>query len=156
MRVLVVTVSDRASEGVYEDRSGPAMAEVLREKLPGVQVERTVVPDDPARIEQALVAGLAFDAVITTGGTGVGPRDVTPDVTARFCDRLLPGIAEILRSESYKQTPTAMLSRAVAGMKGETVIVNVPGSVKGARFCAGLLAPVLDHALRMRAGEGHG
>jgi len=155
MKILVLTISDRVSKGVYEDRSGPAVLEVLQEGIPGAEIERLVVPDDETRIEQAFEAHLDRDVILTTGGSGIGPRDVTPDVTARFCDALIPGIAEHLRRESYRETPYALLSRAVAGRKGGTIIVNLPGSVKGARFCAGLLAPILPHALAMIRGEGH-
>jgi len=155
MRILVLTISDRAFRGVYEDRSGPAVEEALRAGIAGVEVERLVVPDEEARIEQAFEAHLDRDVILTTGGSGIGPRDATPDVTARFCDALIPGIAEHLRRESYRETPYALLSRAVAGRKGRTIIVNMPGSTKGARFCAELLAPILPHAVAMMRGEGH-
>jgi molybdopterin adenylyltransferase len=156
MRVRVITISDRATRGDYEDRSGPAIEEALRERIDGVEVERVIVPDEPDAIRDALEEGLPRDVIITTGGTGIGPRDITPDITAAFCDKLLPGISEILRSESYKQTSRAMLSRGVAGVKGQTVVVNVPGSVRGARFCAEIVAPVLGHAGEMLRGGDHG
>jgi molybdenum cofactor synthesis domain-containing protein len=140
---------------VYEDKSGPAVEEVVSAGIPGVEIERAIVPDEPKRIEAALRKHLRADVIITTGGTGIGTRDVTPDVTERFCDRLVPGIAEILRVESYRQTPHAMLSRAVAGVKATTLIVNLPGSVRGAQFCAELLIPALKHAPDMLRGEGH-
>ncbi len=155
MKILVLTISDRAAGGVYEDRSGPAVEEALREGIPGARIKRLVVPDDERGIEQAFEAHLDSDVIITTGGSGIGPRDVTPDVTARFCDALIPGIAEHLRRESFRETPYALLSRAVAGRKGRTVIVNLPGSVKGAGFCAGLLVEILPHAIAMVRGEGH-
>jgi molybdopterin adenylyltransferase len=155
MKILVLTISDRASEGVYEDRSGPTVEEVLRAGIQGAGIERLVVPDDAAKIEQAFEAHLDRDVILTTGGSGIGPRDVTPDVTARFCDALIQGIAEHLRRESYRETPYALLSRAVAGRKGRTIIVNLPGSVKGARFCAELLVEILPHACAMVRGEGH-
>lgn len=155
MKILVLTISDRASGGVYEDRSGPAVLEVLQAGIPGAEIERLVVPDDETKVEQAFEAHRDRDVILTTGGSGIGPRDVTPDVTARFCDALIPGIAEHLRRESYRETPYALLSRAVAGRKGMTIIVNLPGSVKGARFCAGLLVEILPHALAMIRGEGH-
>jgi molybdopterin adenylyltransferase len=155
MRILVLTISDRASEGIYEDRSGPAVEDALRAGIPGAEITRLVVPDDEARIEQAFEAHLDRDVILTTGGSGIGPRDVTPDVTARFCDALIPGISEHLRRESYRETPYALLSRAVAGRKGLTVIVNLPGSVKGARFCAELLVEILPHSVAMVRGEGH-
>ena len=97
MKILVLTISDRASDGVYEDRSGPAVEEVLRSGMPGADIERLVVPDDERRIERVFETHLDRDVIITTGGSGIGPRDVTPDVTARFCDALIPGIAEHLR-----------------------------------------------------------
>ena len=155
MRILVLTISDRASEGVYEDRSGPAVEEALRAGIAGAEIERLVVPDDGPRIERAYAAHLDRDVIVTTGGSGIGPRDVTPDATARFCDALIPGIAEHLRRESYRETPHALLSRAVAGRKGRTIIVNLPGSVEGARFCAKLLVQILPHAIAMIRGEGH-
>jgi len=155
MKILVLTISDRASEGVYEDRSGPAVEEALRAGIAGIEIARLVVPDDEEKIEKAFETHLDRDVILTTGGSGIGPRDVTPDVTARFCDALIPGIAEHLRRESHRETPYALLSRAVAGRKGRTIIVNLPGSVKGALFCAELLVEILPHAIAMVRGEGH-
>lgn len=155
MKILVLTVSDRASRGEYEDQSGPAVESVLAEHFPDAHVQRLIVSDDKTDIENGLRAGLNFDFVLSTGGTGISERDRTPEVTQSFCDRLVPGIAETLRAESYKETPHAMLSRAVAGMKGNTLIVNMPGSVKGAAFCTRLLVPILKHAPNMARGKGH-
>lgn len=155
MKILVLTISDRASEGVYEDRSGPAVEEVLEAGIPGARIKRLVIPDDEVEILQVFESNLDRDVIITTGGSGIGPRDVTPDVTERFCDALIPGIVEHMRRESYRETPYALLSRAVAGRKDRTVIVNLPGSVKGARFCAELLVEILPHACAMVRGEGH-
>ncbi|MCD6380571.1 MogA/MoaB family molybdenum cofactor biosynthesis protein [bacterium] len=155
MRVLVLTISDRASVGVYEDRSGPAVEESLSRNIPDAEIERQIVPDEKAKIEEVLSGNLDKDVIITTGGTGLGPRDITPDVTIGFCDRLIPGIAEYLRTESLKETLNAVLSRGVAGIKDQTIIINLPGSVKGASFCAELLPSILRHALAMVHGEGH-
>lgn len=155
MRILVITISDRAFRGEYEDRSGPAVEEVLRELVAGAEVARAIVPDEPEAIERALAAGLGHDAIVTTGGTGLGPRDVTPEVTQRFCERDVPGIAEMLRSESLRETQAAVLSRGAAGVRGETLVVNLPGSLRGAEFCARLVAPILVHAAQMIRGEGH-
>ena len=155
MRILVITISDRAFQGEYEDLSGPAVKEILAESIPGSDVEVVVVPDEQDEIERALESGLSGDAIITTGGTGLGPRDITPEVTERFCDRSVPGISEMLRAESLKETRNAALSRGYSGMKGKTLIVNIPGSVRGASFCARLLAPLLTHAGGMISGEGH-
>jgi len=155
MRILVVTISDRASQGGYEDLSGPEIEKILLARVPDVEVSRSVVSDEPSQIEGALLKGMGADVILTTGGTGIGPRDNTPDVTRRLCEREVPGIAECLRLKSLEQTPQAMLSRAFAGTKGDTLIVNLPGSVKGVRFCTELLLPVLSHAKEMMAGKGH-
>ncbi|MBD3320836.1 MAG: MogA/MoaB family molybdenum cofactor biosynthesis protein [Chitinivibrionales bacterium] len=155
MKVLVLTISDRASHGIYEDKSGPAIEQVLIAHLPDVSIERIIVPDDKEAILNAFIANTGAEAIITTGGTGIGPRDITPDVTENYCDRLIPGIAEYLRAESIKQTVNAAISRTVAGVKGDSIIVNLPGSVNGASFCAELLVPVLVHAVKMLNGEGH-
>ncbi len=155
LRVLVVTVSDRASRGEYDDRSGPAVEEAVLAVLSDAQCERIVVPDEAVELIRALDRGLTADAVLTTGGTGIGPRDITPETTEAFCDRPIPGIAEYLRLESLKETKLAPLSRGFAGQKGDTVIVNLPGSVKGAASTARLVAPLLEHARSMLAGEGH-
>jgi molybdopterin adenylyltransferase len=152
---LVITVSDRAAAGVYEDRSGPVVEEELRESYPDCRVERRVVPDDEKLLREALESGEAFDVVLTTGGTGLGPRDITPEVTKTVCDRELPGVAEMLRFESRKEVATAVLSRGFAGSRGGTIYVNLPGSVKGARSCTRMLTPVLLHAVEMAAGGDH-
>jgi molybdopterin adenylyltransferase len=156
LTVTVLTISDRASRGIYEDRSGPAIEEVLRARFPSVVVRRQIVPDEPEQIRAAFGRNPDADFILTTGGTGIGPRDVTPEVTAAWCDRLLPGIAEALRARSLLETPAAMLSRGTAGLKGRTVIVNFPGSVSAARLGAEILAPVMEHVLDMLAGRGHG
>ena len=155
MKILVVTISDRASRGEYEDLSGPAVKAILDEEIAGCDVDVVIVPDEEDDIERALESGLSGDAIITTGGTGLGPRDITPEVTGRFCDRAAPGISEMLRAESMKETPNAALSRGYAGLKGQTLVVNIPGSVRGASFCARLLAQLLTHADGMISGEGH-
>ena len=155
MEILVITISDRASSGEYEDLSGPAVKTILEESIAGADVEIIIVPDEEDEIVKALESGLGGDAIITTGGTGLGPRDITPEVTERFCERSVPGISEMLRAESLKETPNAALSRGWAGMKGQTLVVNIPGSVRGAAFCARLLAPLLTHASGMINGDGH-
>jgi molybdopterin adenylyltransferase len=155
MKILVITISDRAFRGEYADLSGPAVKEIFDEAISGVDVGIVVVPDEEDEIFRALESGLAGDAIITTGGTGLGPRDITPEVTERFCDLHVPGIAEMLRAESRKETPNAALSRGYSGMKDRTLVVNIPGSVRGASFCARLLVPLLTHAGGMISGEGH-
>jgi len=153
--VAVVTVSDRASEGRYEDLSGPEIERALLERFPTAAVTRRIVPDDPARIAAALEECLGADFILTTGGTGISPRDVTPEATRRFCEKELPGISEALRTASLKETPAAMLSRGFAGLRGSTVVVNFPGSPRAVRLCVEVIAPIMEHAGRMLRGEGH-
>ena len=155
MKIAVITVSDRASAGVYADRSGPAIEDVLRKALPGLELERLLVSDDRGRIAEALAASGSADWIITTGGTGPAPRDVTPEATRDFCDRDMPGIADYLRATSLEETPNAVFSRGYAGMRGSQYVVNFPGSEKAARFCASVLAPLLEHGSAMARGEGH-
>ena len=157
LRVAVVTVSDRSARGEREDRSGPAIAEAAEADGARV-VRREVVPDDPDGLS-ALIAAIcdaddAPDLVVTTGGTGLGPRDRTPEATAAACERLVPGIAETLRARSLAVTPHAMLSRAVAGVRGRTLVVNLPGSPGGARDGWAVIAPIAAHAAaQLRGGD---
>lgn len=161
LRVAVITVSDRSARGEREDRSGPVLAEAAAAAGHEV-VHRAVVPDDREALA-ALLAALADggvvspapDLVLTTGGTGVGPRDLTPEATAAACRRLVPGIAEAIRARSLAATPHAMLSRGVAGARGRTLIVNLPGSPGGARDGWEVLAPVAAHACAQLAGADH-
>jgi molybdopterin adenylyltransferase len=155
MKVLALTVSDRASKGIYEDLSGPAIEKILLDRFAEISVIRKIVPDEKTVIIRAFESGLENDFIITTGGTGLSPRDITPEATIEFCERTIPGIAEYLRAESVKQTPNAVLSRGVAGMKGNTIIINLPGSVRAVEFCMELLGPILPHALKMAMGKGH-
>jgi len=153
--VCVVTISDRASRGQYEDRSGPQIVSILREAFPGAEIRREVVPDEIQSIHEAFDRHIDADFILTTGGTGISSRDVTPEATRGYCERELPGIAEALRTESYRETPTAVLSRGVAAIRGGTIIVNFPGSVRAVRLCTRVLAPIMEHALSMLRGEGH-
>jgi molybdopterin adenylyltransferase len=157
VRVAVVTISDRASRGEYEDLSGPEIERLLKARFPDAAIPRCVVPDEPDAIFAALEAeaGAGADLILTTGGTGLSKRDVTPEATRRFCDREAPGIAEALRTQSYAETPAAMLSRGYAGLRGTCLVVNFPGSEKAVRRCMEVFGPVLEHALRMIRGEGH-
>lgn len=155
MEILVLTVSDRASSGEYEDKSGPAILKILSEAFPQAEIQGVIVPDERSAIRGAFATNTQKDFIITTGGTGLSPRDVTPEVTEEYCERLVPGIAEMLRLNSLKETPFAALSRGAAGMKGKCIIINLPGSVKAAGLCARLLVPLLPHACAMRDGKGH-
>ena len=155
MTIAVITVSDRAAGGVYADLSGPAIEETLRELLPGAEIGREIVADERGEIRAALMRHAETDWIITTGGTGPAPRDVTPEATRDWCDRDLPGLAELLRARSLEQTPNAVFSRGMAGMRGRQFVVNLPGSERAARFCARLVAPLMAHGVEMAGGRGH-
>jgi molybdopterin adenylyltransferase len=155
MKTAVLTISDRVSRGAVEDTSGDLLDELLRGD--GYDVERRVVPDEAEQIA-ATIADLAGRAalVLTTGGTGLGPRDVTPEATRSVLEREAPGIPEALRADSIRKTPHGLLSRGVAGVVGRALVVNLPGSPGGCRDGFAVLQPALPHALRLLAGEQGG
>jgi molybdopterin adenylyltransferase len=145
---LVLTISDSAAEGRREDLSGPEVARVLQEF--GFDIQAIdVLPDDRPSIEFRLRRGCdgGVDLIVTTGGTGLSPRDTTPEATLAVIERVVPGIPELMRWEGLKSTPKAVLSRAVCGIRGSTLIINLPGSVKGVRECLGAVRPILGHAV---------
>ena len=152
MRAAVLTVSDSTAAGTREDTSGDVLAALL--EADGYEVERAVATDDRDAIA-ATLAELCGRArlVLTTGGTGVAPRDVTPEATSDVVDRFAPGLAEAIRADSVAKTPHALLSRGVAGMRGSTLVVNLPGSTGGCRDGFAVIRPALEHALRLLADE---
>jgi len=153
IKVGILTVSDRSARGERADASGPALAQAVRERLQGAEVASAgIVPDERAEIAAWLIRGadaLALDLILTTGGTGFAPRDVTPEATRAIIEREAPGLAEAMRAASLRVTPHAMLSRAVAGIRGHTLIVNLPGSPKGAVENLATILPVLPHAVEL-------
>jgi len=155
MKAAVVTVSDRSFRGERPDGSGPVLKALLEGA--GAEVaETTVLPDDPAVIAQALIRladEIRCELIVTTGGTGLSPRDTTPEATRQVIERELPGMEEAIRQESLKKTPFAMLSRGVVGARGQTLILNFPGSPKAVRECFAVVAPVLSHAVKLLRDE---
>ena len=192
MRVHVLTISDRAADGAYEDKSGAEIENLLREAFPESIITRELIPDEGDMIRGALMRACGRrpdgtrscdcayarvctkmpecyagqtkkrsginalpDFILTTGGTGISPRDVTPEATAAFCEKELPGVAETLRAASFAETDKAMLSRAYAGVYGQTIIVNFPGSARASRLCVQTLIPIMEHAAAMLRGGAH-
>lgn len=158
MKAAVLTISNRASAGIYEDRSGPVAVQFLRERLGVTDIESKIVPDDQARITETLrdwADNWKMDLILTSGGTGISPTDVTPEATTGLLDRQIPGLAELMRMASLSKTPMAALSRAVAGVRGRTLIINLPGSPKGVAECLEAVFPVVPHALEQIHGEDH-
>ena len=153
--VGILTISDKGSRGERQDRSG----EIIREVLSGMDVSIAnydMVPDEKDLIVEKLVAWVDdhnMDVVMTTGGTGLTPRDVTPEATLAVVDRIVPGFAEAMRTESLKKTPHAMLSRAVVGTRGNCLIINLPGSPKAVRECLEVILPALPHAVETLKGQ---
>lgn len=151
----VLTISDKGSQGKREDKSGETIKEIFS-RMDSRVVEYAIVPDEKDLIKKKLVdwsdSG-KVDLIVTTGGTGLAPRDVTPEATLDIIDKIVPGFAEVMRAESLKKTPNAMLSRAVAGTRKRTLIINLPGSPKAVRECLEAIMPALPHAVETLRGE---
>ena len=151
----ILTISDKGSRGERQDKSGEAIREILS-SIDVRIVNYDVIPDEKELIVEKLVRWADednLDVVVTTGGTGLTPRDVTPEATLAVVDRIVPGFAEAMRAESLKKTPHAMLSRAVVGARGKCLIVNLPGSPKAVRECLEVILPALPHAVETLKGQ---
>ncbi len=152
MKIGLLTISDRGASGEYEDQSGPLMAQIFSSRTPWEVSHKAVIPDEIAVISETLQTWCdaeKLNLILTSGGTGFAPRDVTPEATQKVIEREAPGIAEALRAESLKITKHAMLSRGVAGLRGQTLIINLPGSPKAVRENLDVLLPILPHALAL-------
>lgn len=157
MRIAVLTISDSVSQRKHEDLSGPAVVAVCR-GLGWELISTACLPDDQKKISEKLkelADSGKLDVILTTGGTGIGPRDTTPEATETIADRVIPGIAEEMRRKGLEKTPTAILSRAVAATRAKTLIVNLPGSPKGAVESLQAVAHLLPHAVQVLHGARH-
>ncbi len=155
VKTAVITVSDRCSRGEREDQSGKAIVETVESKGWEV-VSYIIIPDDKARLKEELLRlsdELGSQLIFTTGGTGLSPRDYTPEVTLEVLEKEVPGMAEAMRREGLNKTPHAMLSRAVCGIRGRTLIINLPGSLKGVRESLEVVLPAIPHAVELLKGE---
>jgi len=154
-KVAILTISDRGSKGEREDSSGPLIRQMVKD-LPAEVIHYEIIPDEKEIIVKALkksVDQLKADLILTTGGTGLSPRDVTPDATLEVIEKQVPGFSEAMRAESLRKTPHAMISRAIAGVRGSSLIVNLPGSPKSVKENIGVILPALPHALSKLKGD---
>jgi len=156
IRIGILTISDRASQGVYEDLSGKFIHEVMNEYIKNeLSIFYEIIPDEQGIIETHLTSMADVnkcDLIITTGGTGPAPRDVTPEATENICHKIMPGFGELMRSESFKYVPTAILSRQTAGIRGKSLIVNLPGKPKAIRECLEAVFPAIPYCIDLIGG----
>jgi molybdenum cofactor synthesis domain-containing protein len=156
MQIAVLTVSDRCSQGQATDTAGPAVVALLRERWPAAVIDTALLPDEEDQITAYLEQQAKNSSLIlTVGGTGLSPRDRTPEATMRVLDRGVPGLAEVMRFTGSESNPYAWLSRGIAGLRGNTLIVNLPGSLRGARESLSSILPLLGHALEVASGTRH-
>jgi len=157
-KAAVLTISDRCSRGEYEDKSGKIVIDMIK-SINGQVIRYDIVPDERDLIKEKLLSycdNSRVELVFTTGGTGLSPRDVTPEVTREISERIIPGLSELIRWEGLKKTKNAMLSRGISTIRGSTVIVNLPGSPKGVKESLAAVLDIIPHALDMLKGMGHG
>lgn len=155
IKVAIITVSDKGAQGQREDLSGKTIEKVL-EKIDAQVIWYTIVPDEVSLIKAALIEAIEIqkaDLVLTTGGTGLSKSDVTPEATRAVIEKAVPGISEIIRMESFKKTPQAVLSRAIAGIRGNSLIINLPGSPKGVRESLSVILEALPHGIAILQGK---
>jgi molybdopterin adenylyltransferase len=154
MLLCVLTVSDRCSQGLMTDTAGPAVADLLRQHWPAARVANALVPDKEDEIIARLLEWSSMHAslILTVGGTGLSPRDRTPEATVRVLDRLVPGLAEAMRSRGSEKNQFSWLSRGIAGLRGSTLILNLPGSKRGAEESLCSILPLLNHAIEIAGG----
>ncbi|MHB8904576.1 MAG: molybdenum cofactor synthesis domain-containing protein [Melioribacteraceae bacterium] len=161
LKIKVITLSDRASEGEYKDKSGPKIKELLekyfQDKRWHTEYYYSLIPDDEKKLRDELQKSMddKIDIIFTTGGTGIGPRDITPDVIEKFCDKLVPGIMDQIRLKNFDKLPSAILSRSLFGVKNQTLIFSFPGSVKAVEDYLGEITKILEHSILMLHGLGH-
>ncbi|RLE13308.1 molybdenum cofactor biosynthesis protein [Candidatus Aerophobetes bacterium] len=156
MKIGIITVSDSCFEGKREDKSGKTVQQMVASL--GRIVEYRIVPDEKKPLRLALLDLIdkkQVDLLLTTGGTGISPRDITPEVTEELVEKRIPGLGELMRMKTFSSSRTSVLSRAIAGVRGKTLVVNLPGSPRGAKECLGILLPILSHAVDMIRGLPH-
>lgn len=155
-KTAIITVSDKGAAGTRRDESGPEAAQILEKTGEYTVEEMLILPDEPELLKEALIRmsdSDCYDLIITTGGTGLSPRDFTPEATFAVADRVVPGISEYMRAKSFEITPKAMLSRGVSVMRGKTLIINLPGSPKAVRENLGFIIPALSHGMEIMTGK---